>query len=73
MNNFFTNIIKNLEIDGYNTNGFLPDIELDDISNIIQKFINHPSILKIKEQIHIQYPFSFSTKTNIEISECIKN
>ena len=72
MNNFFTNIIKNLEIEGYNTDEFLPDIKLDDISNIIQKFINHPSILKIKEQIHIQYPFSFPTRTNIEISECIK-
>ena len=72
MNNFFTNIIKNLEIEGFDTNEFSPDVKVDDISNIIQKFVNHPSIIKRKEHINISYPFSFSTKTKIEITEYIK-
>ena len=59
MNNFFTNITKNLEIEGYNSTEFTPDIEVDDISNIIQKHVNHPSIIKIKEQVHITHPLFF--------------
>ena len=72
MNKFFSQVVDNLEINGYNTNDFLPDTNLDDISNIIIKFKNHPSILKINENMNVCEPFQFSFKSNTEISEEVK-
>ena len=52
MNNFFTNIVANLDIAGYNCD-YSGDKHYDQISSIADKFKNHPSILNIKERIHI--------------------
>ena len=48
MNTLFLKVFENLEIEGYYTDDFSFDMELDNISNIITKFNDHPSILKIK-------------------------
>ena len=48
MNTFFSNAVQNLEIQCYQTN-FPPNINLDKITNAVNKFKYHPSIVKIKE------------------------
>ena len=47
-NSYFTNTVKNLDIKGFNTLDFSYNPDIDFISNIIEKFRNHPSILMIK-------------------------
>ena len=47
-----------------------PDVrvceELDDIDNVVYKFRNHPSIIKIKERYKIKDKFSFRLATTTE-------
>ena len=57
-NNCFADTIKYLDIKGYKNNYTPPD---DYISNIIDKFKNHPSIVKIKENVKVKAKFSFTT------------
>ena len=57
MNDFFSNAVEKLQIEGYTNHN--PDIENDIIFNIINKFKDHPSILKIKETVVIKKVFSF--------------
>ena len=52
MNNYFSNIVENLDIQGYNCN-YSGVNNSDKKSNIIDKFKNHPSVLKIKERMCI--------------------
>ena len=54
MNDFFSNAVVNLGIKGYQED-CLPNIDGDNIISIINKFKNHPSILKIKERVKVQY------------------
>ena len=57
-NNYFSNVVNKLNIEGFETDYiFIP--ELDNISNIIEKFKSHPSIQKIKENINIEAKFHF--------------
>ena len=63
MNEFFSNVVNKLDIEGYQTEN--PATNTDEISDILYEFKNHPSILKIKEMIHITNKFSFLT-TNID-------
>ena len=46
---FFTNVVDNLDIQEFDTSDYSADPELDNTYNIIEKFKNHPSILKIRE------------------------
>ena len=50
--------VENLDVERYS-----PDISIDenlsDIEKIIKKFQNHPSILKIKENVRIGERFEF--------------
>ena len=62
LNEFFSNAVKNLDITGYEPE--IPEIDMDEITNVIFKFKNHPSIVKIKDMIDITGKFSFLT-TNI--------
>ena len=71
-NNFFTNVVKNLDIIGFETN-YSDDPELDKISNIIKKFKNHPSVTKIKENVYVEGQFHFSTVTETVIKEKINS
>ena len=62
LNEFFSNAVKNLDIIGYEPE--IPEIDMDEVTNVIFKFRNHPSVVKIKETIDITERFSFLT-TNI--------
>ena len=62
LNSFFTNAVSNLKIEGFKTE-YCFNPELDKISNVIEKFKNHPSILKIKEKVKVEAKFHFSTVT----------
>ena len=73
MNNFFSNIVNNLNITGYSTEEFSCDLEKDFISNIILKFKNHPSILKIKDKNEIMDRFHFSMSNDAEMSANLKS
>ena len=53
-----------------------PDVRvsegLDDIDNIVYKFRNHPSIVKIKERYRIKDNFSFRLATTEEIRQSLE-
>ena len=64
LNNYFIDVIENLEIEHYNE---IMDNEYirsnngrKEIETIITKYKNHPSILKRKENIKITENFTFS-------------
>ena len=48
MNTFFYDVVENLNIQGYKGN-YSGHKKRDTISDIIQKFKKHPSLLKVKE------------------------
>ena len=66
-NSFFSNVVNNLNIEGFHTD-YCFDPEVDDISNIIEKFKAHPSIVKIKENVKVDVKFIFS-----KVSESVIN
>ena len=66
MNDFFSNAVAELDIKGYDTD-FSPNIVNDNISNIINKFKNHPSILSIKERVDITETFTFLKPSVVDI------
>ena len=57
---YFANVVENLDIEGFITCDYSYVPEIDYISNIIEKFKNHPSILRIKEKVEIDESFLFS-------------
>ena len=57
-NTYFANIVKTLDIEGFAVNNYVNDPKLDYISNIVQKFSTHASIVKIKEHVKIAEPFN---------------
>ena len=64
LNKYFTESVENLEIERH-----LPNISSDAGNNdnfekIIEKFKNHPSIIKIKENVKIDTKFYFKDCTN---------
>ena len=71
MNNFFSNVVPRLNLKEFNSD-YRYDLNVDDITNSINKFKLHPSIIKIKENVNISDPFFFSipdipdTSKNIE-------
>ena len=60
-NDYFSNVVRRLNIEGYK-NKYCINPDLNNISNIIEKFKNHPSIQKIKT-------FHFK---NVSVSEMMK-
>ena len=69
MNDFFSKAVENLNIESYSVEGFLIDPHVDRISNAIEKFRIHPSIVKIKESITIKEKFSFPETELAEIKK----
>ena len=59
-NSYFTKVVENLDIEGFVICDYSYVPELNYISNIVEKFKNHPSILKIKENVKIEEGFHFS-------------
>ena len=61
-NSYFSNIVESLDIEGFVTHNYYSyKPELDYISNILGKFQNHPSIIKIKENVKIKQLFHFES------------
>ena len=71
MNNFFSDAVSKLNIIGYQNE--FSNTGHDKIFNYIQKFKDHPSILKIKQNIHVNEKFVFSTSNPADITTLIKN
>ena len=67
-NVFFSNVVKKLNIEGFETDYFF-DPEIDNISNIIEKFKAHPSIIQIKENVKVEVKFEFSKVSEFEINK----
>ena len=66
MNTFFLQAIETLDIQPYEYETEQENQSDDNIINIINKFKNHPSILKIKEYVVIEEIFSFLEVTENE-------
>ena len=71
MNDFFSRAVENLNIDGYHTEEFLVNPNMDGVSNSIVKYQHHLSIIKIKESITNKDIFSFSKANLGEIKKQI--
>ena len=71
-NRYFSNVVKNLNIEGFETLYYI-NPEIDDISNIIKKFENHPSIHKIKENIKVETKFHFNDVSESMIEKQISS
>ena len=69
-NNYFVNIVKDLNIPEINhpkISGNINNSTVEPIEIIIQKFCDHPSIIKIKEHIIQTELFSFKLLNEIDI------
>ena len=71
LNTFFSNIISNLKILEYNKRDPLSEFISDPVLKSVEKYRNHPSILKIGEVCHGSNAINFlifycSKVTNIE-------
>ena len=72
MNNFFIEVIENLDIKRSaeeSTNEMIPQ---DSIENIVKLYSKHPSIIKIKDYVTIEKTFSFKNITSNELENEIK-
>ena len=72
MNNFFIDVIENLDIEHFaeeSTNEMNPNVSIENIVNMYSK---HPSILKIKKHVTIVDAFSFRNITSLEHKNGIK-
>ena len=69
-NQYFAHITDSLNLYEF------PDVRvsegLDDIDNIVYKFRNHPSIVKIKERYRTKDNFSFRLATTEEIRQSLE-
>ena len=68
-NDYFSNIVKNLNIERIDG----PKQHLDPVINAIKMFENHPSILKINESINKDEIFSFAPVSTDDIRKEIEN
>ena len=62
-NDYFSNAVKNIQIKKFNTEPVPLDI-FDIIERILIKYNNHPSVLKIKDNVNNEVKFNFSN-TNL--------
>ena len=58
-------------MEGFETDDFAYNLGDSPIENIIRKFRNHPSIVKIKETVSVKILFHFSESKESDISEKI--
>ena len=63
LNNFFVESVANLNIEPFLEDEPRNSPKNDDVDTIIRKYSNHPSILKIKENIKPSRPFEFGDVT----------
>ena len=72
-NAFFTNVVDNLDIQEFDTSDYSADPELDKTYNIIEKYKNHPSILKVKENVKVETKFHFDEINEAGIKDNINS
>ena len=72
MNTYFSNIVENLKIQGYNCIDD-DDGSTDQISYTVDKFKYHPIILKIKEKFPDKAKISCTSVDEIDITSSITN
>ena len=80
LNIFFTEAVKNLEINPYIECGQNNEIvvnkddsnDIDSIDKIILEYNKHPSILKIKEEVKVENKFKFADSTPYSIQNEIR-
>ena len=72
-NLYFTSVVKNLDIEGFKTYDYSYVPEIGYISNIIEKFKHHPSIIRIKEKVKIDESFHFSPVNESVINHTIES
>ena len=63
LNNFFIEIVENLEIDYFLERDKYEGNPNNTIEDIVKIYVRHPSVLKIKEYITPENAFSFSPTT----------
>ena len=74
LNNYFVEAVENLEVERYLPNeNVIIDENLDNIDKIVKHFKNHPSILKIKENVKIEKRFEFKDTTDEKIFKKINS
>ena len=66
LNNYFMESVEKLEVERYlpTNNINIDDESLDKIDKIVKQFQNHPSILKINENVKIEEKFKFKDTTD---------
>ena len=72
MNDFFSNIVENLDINRDQDEHFTYDCDQDFISNIVLHYKDHPSIIKIRETTNINDHFHFTPVSVEQSTENIK-
>ena len=77
MNTYFSNIVENLDITGYNVGDDLHSLnnnkKNNSISDVIYKYRDHPSVFKIKQNVLNEENFTFCLKNEIEIANAINS
>ena len=73
LNNFFSNIIKNLGIQQYNMNDPICENIQDPVLKAILRYRNHPSISSIKKVCNTQQHFSFTDVKKEDVIREIQN
>ena len=68
---FFSSVVENLDVEGFKTDDFAYNLGDSPIENIIRKFRNHPSIVKIKETVSVEVLFHFPESKESDSSEKI--
>jgi len=76
LNNYFIEAVKDLEIEKFTDQNEteIATININEvIDNILEKYQNHPSILKIRENVKVENKFRFDLTTEDEIYTKIKS
>ena len=63
MNNFFIDAVTNLDIESFASN-LESDSNINYINNILKRYENHRSILKIKVHVKVKNKFKFKDSTH---------
>ena len=72
MNNFFIEVIDNLDIERFAEESANEMIPSDSIENIVKVYSKYPSIIKIKDYVTIVETFSYKNITSNEPENEIK-
>ena len=69
-NSYFKSVTDSLEIFYW---PLQPDVSCDKVENIIKRFSNHPSIIKIKHKFKISKKFSFQCVSEATLRKVVKS